>query len=155
MAVYYSDNSVHSSLGNMSLIRQVKRRSTAEIFKEFSVIQCIGITLQRKGKRIGLAGPLTRQQLLELQDLTYLNIPVEEPPQMLFLPYIYCLAAPGHTGTDSFPKMSPLFLIGFQSTVRQIRLLSGRQAPCWHNDARNDGSRSLQNLLYSERGALH
>lgn len=70
---------------------------------------------------------------------------------MFLLPYISCLAASGHTDTDSFPKMSPLFLIGFQPTVGQICLLSGKQAPCWHNDARNDGSRSLQNLVFSGR----
>lgn len=38
--------------------------------------------------------------------------------------------ASGHTDADSFPKMSPLSLIGFQSSVRRIRLLSGRRAPC-------------------------
>lgn len=53
-----------------------------------------------------------------------------------------------------FPKCL-LFLIGFQPTVRQIRLLSGRQAPCWHSDARNDGSRSLQNLVLTDPRALY
>ena len=85
---------------------------------------------------------------------THLIIPVPAPPHAFTPTCICCLAAPGLTDTDSFPKMSPLFLIGFQSAVRQIRLLSGRQAPCWHCDARNDGSRSSQKLEWETTHTL-
>lgn len=78
-----------------------------------------------------------------MRDWTYLNIPNKEPPWMFVLPCIGCVRPSKYTGADSFPKMSSPFLIGFQTTVRQICLLSSRRAPCWHGAAEHDGRRSF------------